>query len=205
MVIDAIQLLSERQIIHPSRIVSASLADREFRLSIAGYQWWRDTTGDNEGQITFRFSGVTRGHLNLPALLDKEEIEWLEEFVISPTSTLDWAGPNQFQIYCSAPLADPLAVYAIVENYIFASRAHRVPGDFLNGADRLSRFLEFTSSSGYLLASGPEAIRSLVVGELKAQSVPHTVIEAKGHPEARLFVRLEGSAFFCASALAEFE
>lgn len=205
MVVDAIQLLSERQIAHPSRVVSSSMEDGEFRLSIAGYPWWRSQVEDDEGKISFQFSGVTHGQLNLTALLDHEWIEALEEFEISLTSTLDWARSNQFEIYCSAPLIRPLAVYAIIEDYILTSRALRTPGDYLNGADRLSQFLEFTASSGYLLATGPETIRNLVVSELEAQSIPHTVIETKGHPEGRLFVRLAGSAFFCETAVAEFE
>lgn len=205
MVVDAIQLLSERKIVHPSRIVSSTIAAREFRLSIAGCPWWRSSVGDEEDKISFRFSGVTHGHLDLTALLHPEEVEALEEFDVSLTSTLDWAKPNQFGIYCSAPLLHPLTVYTIVENYIVASRAHRTPGDYLNGAARLSQFLEIVTSSGYLLATGPEVIRNLVVSELEAQSIPHTILETKGRSEGRLFVRLEGSAFFCEAAVAEFE
>jgi hypothetical protein len=205
MVVDAIQLLSEREIIHPSRIVSANLADREFRLSLVGYPWWREAGTHDEDQISFRFSGVARGQLNLFPLFDYGEIEWLECFKISPTATLDWAKPDQFLIYCSAPLVNPLAVYSVVENYIVASRADRTVGDYLNGADRMSRFLEFTGSGGYLLATVPDVIRGPVVRELQAQSVPHTVVKTKVHPEARLFVRLEGSAFYCETAVAEFD
>jgi hypothetical protein len=205
MVIDAIELLREREIVFPCRVASSSLADREFRLSVAGYPWWRDEAGDAEGKISFRFAGVTRGSLDMAPLLDHTEDEWLEEFEIQFTSTLDWADPNQFSIYCSAPLPNPIAVYTAVENYIFASRALRTPGDYLNGAFRISSFLEIATSSGYLLAIGPEPIRSIVVAELKSQSVRHTVLEAKRHAEARLLVRLQGSSFFCDAALAEFD
>jgi hypothetical protein len=205
MVIDAIDLLREREIVHPSRIVSSFLGDGEFRLSLAGYPWWRDRAGDDEGRIGFRFSGVTSGSLDVRRLLDHVEVEWLEQFEIELTSTLDWANPHQFGIYCSAPLSNPLAVYMAVENYIFDSRAIRSPGDYLNGADRLSTFFEIATSSGYLLATGPELIRSIVVAELKSQSVPHTVHETERHAEGRLLVRFQGSAFFCGAALAEFD
>src|SRR5947207_15471921 len=127
MIVDAIQLLSERRIVHPTRIVSSSISTREFRVSIVGYPWWRSTRGDHEDKISFRFSGVTHGHLELYALLHPEEAEALEEFNISLTSTLDWAKPHQFQIYCSAPLLRPFTVYMIVETYILASRAPRTP------------------------------------------------------------------------------
>jgi len=205
MVIDVIELLNEHKIVFPCRIVSSSMADGEFRLLVEGYPWWRDEAGEGEGKISFRFSGVTNGNLDLRALLDHEEDEGLEEFEIELTSTLDWAQPNQFSIYCSAPLPNPIAVYTAVENYIFASRALRTPGDYLNGAFRLSTFLEIATSSGYLLATGPEPIRSIVVAELKSQSVRHTVLETKRHAEGRLLVRLQGSAFFCATALAELD
>jgi len=205
MVIDTIQLLREREIVFPCRIVSSILADREFRVTVEGYPWWRDQAGDAQSQITFRFAGVSNGNLDLNALLDHEEHEWLEQFEIELTSTLEWANPDQFGIYCSAPLPNPIAVYTAVENYIFASRAPRTPGDYLNGAHRLGSFLEIATSSGYLLATGPEPIRSIVVAELESQSVRHTVHETKRHAESRLLVRLQGSAFFCGAALAEFD
>jgi hypothetical protein len=170
-----------------------------------GFPWWREAAGNDEDQISFRFSGLARGQLSLEALFDCEEIEWLQEFQISLVSTLDWAKPDQFSIYCSAPLVSPLAIHTIVEDYILGSQADRSPGDFLNGADRLSRFFEYTSSGGYLLATAPDALRSLIVSELQAQSIPHTVLETRVHTEARLFVRLGGSAFYCEAAVAEFE
>src|SRR5262245_31411766 len=68
MVIDAIELLNEHGIVHPSRIVSSSMEDGEFCLSIVGYPWWRDEAGDAEGKISFRFSGVTNGNLDLRTL-----------------------------------------------------------------------------------------------------------------------------------------
>ncbi len=204
MVVDALQLLSVREICHPSRVVSASMVAGEFRLSIAGYPWWSSTIANDEGGISFRFSGVTSGELDLTTLLHVDD-EALEQFDISLTSTLDWAQPNQFDIYCSAPLRNPLTVYMIVENYLVASRARRSPGYYLNGAINMSKFLEIVTSSGYLLATAPHSIRSLVVAELEAQSVPHTILEKKVRAEGRLFVRLLGSAFFCESAIAEFE
>jgi hypothetical protein len=205
MIVDLIQLLSERKIVHPSRIVSSRMADGEFRLSIAGYPWWRSPVGDDEGEISFRFSGVTSGQLDLTALLDQKEVEALEEFEIGLTSALYWAQADQFSIYCSAPLPHPIAVYTVVENYLLAAGAPRTPSDYLNGAVRLSQFLEIVSSNGYLLATGPQSICSLVVEELGAQSVPHTIVEAKGRSEGRLFIKLGDSAFFCETAVAEFE
>jgi hypothetical protein len=205
MVVDAFQLLNERKIVHPSRIVSSTVAAGEFRVSIAGHPWWRGSVGDGEDRISFRFSGITGGFLDLYGLLHHEEDEALEEFDISLTSTLDWAEPDQFLIYCSAPLLRPLTVYTIVEDYLLASRAHGVPSDYLNGASHLGHFLEIVTSAGYLLATVPDSIRKLVVRELEAQSIPHTVVETKVRSEGRLFVRLEASMFFCETAVAEFE
>jgi hypothetical protein len=45
----------------------------------------------------------------------------------------------------------------------------------------------------------------LVLAELTAQAVPHTVVETARSPEGPLFVRLMESAFFCRTAVAEFE
>src|SRR5438045_8829983 len=76
----------------------------------------------------------------------------------------------------SAPLPDPLKVYTAVENYLLAAGSPWIPAHFLNGADRMDRFLEFTASAGYLLATVPLAIRNLIVRELEAQSFRPTIL-----------------------------
>jgi hypothetical protein len=204
MLVEVLQLLSERQIVHPSRIVSSTIAAGEFQLSIEGHPWWRHSPSQDEGRIIFRFSGVTEGELHLTTLLDDDN-EALEGFEISLTSELDWAQPDQFSIYCSMPLPRPLVMYTAVEDYLITSRASRTTADFLNGATSLNRFLQITSSRGYQLATGPASIRDLVVRELDAQSIRHTVINTTGRSKGRLFVRLGCSGFFCEAALAEFE
>ena len=205
MIVDALELLKEREIVHPSSVVSSHIEAGEFQLVISGCPWWRGEREVTEGQITFRFSGVTDGQMDLPALLGREADEALEDFAVNLTSSLDWVSSEVFGIYCSAPLPDPLKVYVAVENYLLAAGASWTPIHYLNGARRLDQFLEFTASAGYLLATVPRSIRDLVVRELEAQGVHHTVVATKRYPQGRLFVRLLGSAFFCRTAVAEFE
>ncbi len=205
MIVDAIDLLNEHEIVHPSRVASASVQLGEFQLVIRGCPWWHVKAGDAEGQISFRFSRVSDGQMDLPALLGCEADEALEDFAIRLTSSLDWVSTELFQIYCSAPLSDPLKVYAIVQNYLLAQRASWTPAHYLNGARCLDQFLEVTASAGYLLATVPQSLRELVVSELQAQGVRHNVMESKARADGRLFVRILGSAFFCETAVAEFE
>jgi hypothetical protein len=206
MVIDAIQLLLERNIGHPSRIVSAEMVDGQFRLTLAGYPWWRGRPDpDDDGSIRFHFSGVTGGELFLADLLDHCDDEALETFDIRPVLALPWAEANGFAIYCSAPLPRPLAIYMAVQDYLFAVNAAREPGDFLNGGHRLSDFLRITASAGYLLANCPTVIRDLIVDELGRQSVTPTVHGRPVGDDNRLFVRLGRSTFFCTVAEAEFD
>ena len=89
MVVDALQLLNEREFCHPSRIVSSSMTAGEFRLSIAGYPWWQAPRVHDEGTINFLFSSVTDGEVSLRNLLDHDEIEALLDFEICLTSSLE--------------------------------------------------------------------------------------------------------------------
>ncbi len=205
MIIDLVELLHSREIVHPSRIASATFEAGQFELIVEGCPWWRGSAGP-ASRITFRFGGITSGEFDGPTLLDGNDDEILEDFEIAHTSTLEWAQPSRFSIYCSAPLREPLKIYLAVEAYLRGSLAQKGPADFLNGGEDLSSFLEITASPGYQLARGPDSIRDLVQSQLVAQDVPHSTIETVvGQPEGRLFVRLVGSAFFCETAVAEFE
>ncbi len=202
---DIFELLSEREIGHPTRAVSASISDGELRLVIEGYPWWRDVTTGAEARIMMRFVRITSGDLNLPGLLAPDDDKVLEDFDVRLTSELEWAQPERFKIFCSAPLANPISVFTAVQDFLLTSNAIRTPGDFLNGGESLRRFIEVTSSHGYLLARGPECIRRIVSEHLQEQAVAHTTLNSSGYPEGRLFVRLAGSAFFCEAATADFQ
>lgn len=64
--------------------------------------------------------------------LDSEYDEILEFFDISPLVEHDWAQPYGFEIYGSAPLPEPLSLYARVEDYLWEADASKTARDFLN-------------------------------------------------------------------------
>jgi len=148
---DILELLRQREIAHPSRLVSASLSAGEFRLIIEGYPWWRDGAAPAEGRIIMRFAGITSGDLDLAGLLSADENEVLEEFEVHLTSDLNWAQPEKASIFCSAPLPNPILVFTAVQDFLATSNAALTPADFLNGGDRLSRFIEITSAPDFCL------------------------------------------------------
>ena len=88
------------------------------RWSIQWRSWWREDDRPPAGaEITFIFKGIASGSLDLGMALDSEYDEILEFFDISPLAEHDWAQPYGFEIYGSAPLPDPLSLYARVEDY----------------------------------------------------------------------------------------
>ncbi|MNT23571.1 hypothetical protein D3C72_1589920 [compost metagenome] len=206
MKIDLLDLLATRAISNPSRVRSVTLADGVLTLTIDGWAWWRETEQDREGLIRLTFSGLSSGTIDLLDWLSGDDFdEVLDDFEVRPTAEVEWAQPTSSQIYGCAPLLQPLALYDRVEEYLQDQFALRRPADFLNGAGRLSRFLSHASSNFYLLATGPHAICDLILDELKRQGVPHQVMDAKGRPEAPVFVRFGDHAFFCEHATAEFD
>jgi hypothetical protein len=81
---DLIELLGQREIVHPTRIVAVEASHRQLRVTIAGYPWWRATQREEDEQVVFSFEGVEEGLLDAETLLDMEEDEALEFFSVSP-------------------------------------------------------------------------------------------------------------------------
>ena len=134
---------------------------------------------------------------------DADEV--LEDFYVDRTSELDWAQPATSDVFCSAPIPRPLEIYHRLERYLEERNALKSPDDFLNGAGRLSRFLEYASSSMFLLSTGPAAITDLVVAELQEQGVPYSLQPTRGREVPPITVRLGSHGFFCERASAEFD
>ncbi|MNE48635.1 hypothetical protein D3C80_1431110 [compost metagenome] len=206
MKIDLLDLLATRSIAHPTRVQSVTMTDGLLCLTIGGWAWWRETGQEHEGLIRLTFSGLSSGTIDLRDWLSGDDFdEVLDDFEVCRTSEVEWAQPTSSQIYGCAPLPQPLVLYDRVEEYLQDQFALRRPADFLNGAGRLSRFLDHASSNFYLLATGPRAICDLILDELERQGVPHQVMDAKGRPQAPIFVRFGDHAFFCEHATAEFD
>lgn len=202
---DLFDLLAVRSIAHPSRMKALQVRGDTLTLSIEGWSWWRADRSDVEGEIRLVFDGISSGSIALPDFQAWDLNEILEDFRIEQTSMLDWAQPASSSIYCSAPIPRPLAVYQRIDDFLQDRNALRRPVDFLNGAHRLSRFLEYTSSNAFLLSTGPAAITELVSEELRVQDVPHTNLSVSGREEAPILVRLGAHGFFCEHAHAEFD
>lgn len=205
MKFDLSTLLAEKTFSHPSILKDVRLVDGGLRLTVAGYSWWAERPAYSDKSAILSFSGISSGSLDLWSILDEEDNEALGDFEIELTDRLEWARPGTFSIYCSQPIPEPLAVHAIVERWVQPARGVRGVGDFLHGAERLSTFLTYAASQVFLLASGPDGLRSLLVEELERQGVRHQISSSgPGYGEGRYFVRLAGGTwFFCDSATLE--
>jgi len=201
--IDLFELLSKREIVHPTTLSSATFREGSIRLEISGYPWWIGGAWTDRGLLTLTFKGVSGGQTNITALLAGEDEDEFLELEIVPTASLHWASPERFSIYCSQPIPEPLKIHALVERYIAETGARRELGEILNGAHDLSRFLSFSSSPPFLLATGPEQLHDVLTAELERQAVAHTTHGGKGRAEARWFVALPDAWFFCEEAIAE--
>jgi hypothetical protein len=207
MRVDLTQLLRDRPVVHPSRIVSMTLNDRELCVRVTGYPWWEDRAekGRN-GSIEFIFGDVTDGVLD-PLDFEFEFDEALEIFSVSATSDLPWAQPQGSAIYCNAPLRHPTPVYLIVHDFLASQGAFRRAWQYLNcpESEQLTPFIQITQSSSYLLGRFPLAIQNLVCGELDAQGVSYSAIPIALEKPGRLLVTFQKSQFFCETAEATFE
>lgn len=201
-----VDLLSDRSIAHPTYLYKATFEGDELRLELGGLRWWRPSYHPDPmtARITFIFGGISDGVIR-PDEFDVSDDEALEDFSIRAVADVPWAQPADWSIYCCAPLPDPLRVYGLVNDYLSDLGAFREARDFLNQADRLSDFVELAKAPSFLLASVPPEIRDLLGEELRAQDVPHRILETQHGTSSEFLVELGDSAFLCRSADAEFD
>jgi hypothetical protein len=201
---DLYELLTERPIVHPTRIDGVSWRGRKLIIAVRGYRWWESPYAERqaEGAMSLVFYDVGGGCLFTDEF-DLDDDEALEDFEVRLVSEVPWAQACDWSIYCSGPIVQPLTLYSRVHDYLHLSDAFLTPEHFLNQAADLSRFAAMAQSSGFLVGRGPCCIRDLICDELDRQSVPHNVVRTVGDTEPKFLVRLGRSAFLCESALAE--
>ncbi|HVI31334.1 hypothetical protein [Phenylobacterium sp.] len=203
---DLLKLLSEREIVHPTRITAASWRGRTLSINVAGFPWWEgpyvDRTG--EGRCRLVFEGLGEGCLRTDEfdLLDDEA---LEDFSLTPVSETPWAQASDWSIYCSGALPEPLALYMRLQDELALAGSFLGPEAFLNGAARISAFRDMAARPGFLLARGPAFVRDVLLSELDRLGVAYNVVPGSADAEPQLLARLAGSAFFCEAAFAEYE
>jgi len=207
MRVDLVTLLTERSLSHPTRIVEALFKGDDLRMHVVGWPWWLpdgDTTKDHS--IHFVFEHLGEGFIE-PRTFDQDETEALEPFEVMPSSQLAWAQPNGFEVYCNAPLREPLEIYARVNDFLAQTGSFRGADWYLNFSYTrgLAGFAGVAQSNSYLLARVPPALHRVVTEELQRQHVSYNEIPTKFGSPGELLVTIQNSQFFCRTAFAEFD
>jgi hypothetical protein len=207
MRLELTQLLRERQVIHPSRVVRAALEGRDFLVHVVGYPWWADGADPSrDHDVQFVFGGVSDGYIE-PVDFDSGFDEALENFSAVSINDVPWAQPRGSEIYCNGALLQPLALYAKVHDFLASHGSFRRAWRFLNipESEQLSPFIEMTQTSSYLLGRFPPALRDVVCAELEAQGVSYSELPTVLGNAGELLVTIEKSQFFCDTAHVVFE
>lgn len=204
---DLAQLLRDRPVVHPARVIATALEDRELRVRVVGWPWWNGGADRNRDHaIEFIFGDVGEGALE-PLDFDSDYNEALEPFSVVETDTVPWAQPYGSAIYCNAPLPRPLEVHLAVHDFLTSHGAFRRAAHYLNCRDTelLTRFIRVTQSSTYLLGRFPPTLRDIVCAELDAQKVSYSELPIALEKPRRLLVTIQRSQFFCETAVALFD
>ena len=199
-----LELLKERRVVHPTRIIAVEAGHRSMRLTVSGYPWWRDG-GRGEDKIIVSFAGIGEGNLAPETILDFEQNEALEIFSVSRIVQNKWAyGGFSHETYCNQPLPEPLQLYAVVEDYLRQLDAPKSARDFLNLPDGMfSRFCSMTRNRSYLVSRAPDGVQDVIAAELGLQRVGYSVVSKEATQTDRLFVQIGSSSFQCDSAVVE--
>ena len=201
---DLIDLPAQRPIAYPTWIECVVWRGRQLTISVRGCRWWDGSSESAaDGEMSLVFEGLGDGRLATDEL-DPDNDEALEDLEVLRVSDVPWAQASEWCIYCAGPIREPIALFSKVHDYLIASDAFLTAEHFLNQAGDLTRFIEMTQSTGFMIARGPSCIRDLVCQELERQSAPYDVLRTPIGSEPRLLVRLGNSTFFCDRASAEF-
>ena len=207
MKMNLLELLKSKPISHPTKIESVQLNANAVHVVVTGSPWWKTDGVSEEGSIEFLFEDVSEGTFDVSLLNDSRswKDEALEDFEVQPLTDVEWAQPHNHTIYCGAALREPYLIYSIVHDYLAQAGSYLRAEAFLNSAYSLRKFVEITSSSSFMLASGPEIIRRLIADELARQDVPYKLISHDLPPDSRLWVKFGRADFLCRSAFAGFD
>jgi hypothetical protein len=199
-----LDLLTDRPVVHPTRIDAVAWRGSQLTIAVRGHCWWASPYEDQqtEGAISLVFNGLENGRLFTDEL-EPDDDEALEDFEVIPVSDVPWAQGCDWSIYCSGPIDEPISLYAKVHDYLRLSDAFVGPEHFLNQATDISCFVAMARASGFLVGRGPTCIRDLICAELRRQGVRHNVVHTTADTEPQFLVRLGKSAFLCKEALAE--
>lgn len=209
MRIELVELLRTRKICHPSRFVSLkSGCDGDIQIEVNGYPWWFEEPSPSVDQkITFHIEGISDGCLEYHLLSDSSDEEYLESFDARLLSDHDWAKGIHGDIYCSAPLPNPLDIYFGLHDFLLSIGCPYRPEDYLNmgNARSLDEFVAIASSKSFLLCNAPDAIRKFVCDELKKFGAEFNVVRGRDRSNGRICVRISDSFLICRTAYAVFE
>ena len=202
---DLLELLRDREIIHPTRIAAVEASHQTLRLTIEGHPWWNQADALQDGRLVLSFEGVN-GSLDAQTFLDFEDDEALDFFKVAPLDEQAWVGGGRsFSVYCSSAISEPLVLYSLIEDYLWEAAAPRCARDYLNmPGGSLHHFCALTKSDSFLVGRFPEHMRLIVCAELSRQRVAHNVLTDELPRPRGLFVQLGDMNFTCERAFAEF-
>ncbi len=209
MLVELVELLRRREPWHPSRYtLLRSDCGSELQIEVTGYPWWLENPQpESNKKITFLIEGITDICLNsdiFDADLGEED---LESFDARPLSKHEWAKGAHGNIYCSAPLSNPMDVYVSAHDFLLSINCPYGPERYLNMGElgSLDEFVAIVSSNSFLLCSGPKMIRDKVCEVLEKQGSIFNVVKGKDLSNGLVCVQFSGSYIICRSAHAVFE
>ncbi len=218
MRIELVELLSSREICHPTRIdLLESTSTRQIHIEMSGYPWWLGKTQINpksEEKICFYFNDILDVSLDSKMFCRDDLEEDLELLTASFLHEEEWAKGVQYEIFCSSPISDSYGLYALFDDYLMSLGCPYSARDYLNMGKSFSTFKDVTSAKSYLLARAPEEVCKVICEFLKLQEVEFKVLQGReGSIEIKnkymscdlIYAQFSGGFIICGEAYALYE
>ena len=211
MQISLLELLSEKEICHPSRIIDLQFySNNSLKITVTGFPWWLgDTRTSDEGKITFHFEDIEDGSIEPNLILHDMFDEDLEKFEAIKLSDCEWARGTECEIFCSAPLTSPMEIYKIFHDFLISTNCPYKVSDYLNFgiSNKIEDFVSMTKKNNFLLFTGAESAGKIIVDALEAHKHQYKILRRKDLDLSQdlIFAQFHNSYLICKKAYAVYD
>lgn len=174
-----LDLLGEREIVHPSTVKKIAYSNGALEIDICGYPWWlpkRKAQQMCDSHALIEFRDISHANLTESVLHNDSLAEDLEEFNLEALSLAEWNKGHSTEVFCSEPVEAMLPILSALDQHLIDQNCPFSWQQFVNFGHSISEFLEPKTFGSFKLCEGPAAICEVVAKELDKMNVKHTQI-----------------------------
>lgn len=203
-----LDVLRNREIIHPTRVVELQFGKNEAILKIEGYPWWLPSSEKQKidsSEASIRMASISLARLTESCLLADAYEEDLEDFAVSECRQEVWNQGVAAQVFCTDSVQNIPSLLSAIDDFLCQSACPINRSVFLYQEDTFSAFVRTLSSSSFQLCRAPMALCQCISKELKKQEVRHNIVSSDMPFASDLLVKWRDGFIICQEVIIEWD